>query len=304
MGTMNLNRTPTVSMPSRSAASYTTGSNQVSSVNGGAGLAYDAAGDVTQDSLNSYLYDAEGRLCAVKNYVGSVTEYVYDASGARVAKGTLNTWPSSCLPPTSANGFTLTTSWVLGPGGEQVTEYSVGGAPGSYSSAWTHTNAFDGGKIQATYHDTGTYFYLADWLGTKRAEVGTNGCVSTFVGLPYGDGLTPQSVSGYAMCPDATEHHFTGKERDAESGNDYFGARYYASSMGRWLSPDRLNLTDDRVLNPANTLNKYVYGGNNPLKYTDPDGKDITVFYESPSGPTSPGHIMFVATNDEFRSCA
>jgi RHS repeat-associated protein len=32
--------------------------------------------------------------------------------------------------------------------------------------------------------------------------------------------------------------HFTGKERDAESGNDYFGARYYASSMGRFLSPD------------------------------------------------------------------
>ena len=96
----------------------------------------------------------------------------------------------------------------------------------------------------------------------------------------------------------------TGKERDAESGNDYFGARYYASSMGRWLSPDRLNLTDDRVLNPANTLNKYVYGGNNPLKYTDPDGKDITVFYESPSGPTSPGHIMFVATNERTGDAA
>jgi RHS repeat-associated protein len=32
--------------------------------------------------------------------------------------------------------------------------------------------------------------------------------------------------------------HFTGKERDSESGNDYFGARYYASTMGRFLSPD------------------------------------------------------------------
>jgi RHS repeat-associated protein len=31
---------------------------------------------------------------------------------------------------------------------------------------------------------------------------------------------------------------FTGKERDTESGNDYFGARYYASSMGRFMSPD------------------------------------------------------------------
>jgi len=32
--------------------------------------------------------------------------------------------------------------------------------------------------------------------------------------------------------------HFTGKERDTESGNDYFEARYYSSAMGRFLSPD------------------------------------------------------------------
>jgi hypothetical protein len=51
--------TVTAPMPSSSTASYTAASNQVSSVNGGAGLAYDAAGDVTQDPLNSYLYDAE-----------------------------------------------------------------------------------------------------------------------------------------------------------------------------------------------------------------------------------------------------
>jgi RHS repeat-associated protein len=35
----------------------------------------------------------------------------------------------------------------------------------------------------------------------------------------------------------------TGKERDAESGNDYFGARYYASSMGRFMSPDPSRLS-------------------------------------------------------------
>ena len=34
------------------------------------------------------------------------------------------------------------------------------------------------------------------------------------------------------------QSRFTGKERDAESGNDYFGARYYASTMGRFMSPD------------------------------------------------------------------
>ncbi|MBN9617476.1 MAG: hypothetical protein J0G35_18080 [Acidobacteriales bacterium] len=34
-------------------------------------------------------------------------------------------------------------------------------------------------------------------------------------------------------------HHFTGKERDSESGLDYFGARYYGASMGRFTTPDR-----------------------------------------------------------------
>jgi RHS repeat-associated protein len=35
-----------------------------------------------------------------------------------------------------------------------------------------------------------------------------------------------------------SRYRYTGKERDTESGNDYFGARYYASSMGRFMSPD------------------------------------------------------------------
>jgi RHS repeat-associated protein len=60
----------------------------------------------------------------------------------------------------------------------------------------------------------------------------------------------------------------TGKERDAESGLDYFGARFYSSSMGRWMSPD---MAGPDLPNPQ-TLNKYRYALNNPLKYTDPDG--------------------------------
>jgi RHS repeat-associated protein len=71
---------------------------------------------------------------------------------------------------------------------------------------------------------------------------------------------------------------YTGKERDAELGNDYIGARYYGSSMGRFFSPDPINLTSARLLNPANRLNKYAYAANNPLKYVDKDGNDIIVF--------------------------
>jgi len=63
----------------------------------------------------------------------------------------------------------------------------------------------------------------------------------------------------------------TGKERDSESGNDYFPARYYASSMGRWTSPDPSGLYLADPENPQ-TLNLYSYVVNNPLRFVDPDG--------------------------------
>ena len=70
----------------------------------------------------------------------------------------------------------------------------------------------------------------------------------------------------------------SGKERDAESGNDYFGARYYASSMGRFLSPD-WSAKEEPVpyakLGNPQTLNLYAFVGNNPMGSIDPDGHSI-----------------------------
>jgi RHS repeat-associated protein len=67
----------------------------------------------------------------------------------------------------------------------------------------------------------------------------------------------------------------TGKERDAESGLDYFGARYYASSMGRFMSPDwsaKVEPVPYSKLDDPQTLNLYGYVGNNPLSRVDADG--------------------------------
>ena len=66
----------------------------------------------------------------------------------------------------------------------------------------------------------------------------------------------------------------TGKERDSESGNDYFGARYYASSMGRYLSPDPMFISAQRLMDPQ-SLNLYSYVRNNPLGLTDDSGLDF-----------------------------
>lgn len=67
----------------------------------------------------------------------------------------------------------------------------------------------------------------------------------------------------------------TGKERDTESGNDYFGARYYSSSMGRFLSPDwsaKVQPVPYAKLDNPQSLNLYSYVGNNPLSRRDLDG--------------------------------
>jgi RHS repeat-associated protein len=87
---------------------------------------------------------------------------------------------------------------------------------------------------------------------------------------------------------DPNAYKFTGKERDPESGLDYFGARYYAAQLGRFMSPDEFTggpvdafssndplvpgpLPYGDITNPQ-SLNKYAYTYNNPLNLVDPDG--------------------------------
>jgi RHS repeat-associated protein len=73
-------------------------------------------------------------------------------------------------------------------------------------------------------------------------------------------------------------HRYTGKERDTESGNDYFDARYYSSAMGRFMSPDWAEnpaaIPYAELSNPQ-SLNLYSYAGNNPLRDVDPDGHEV-----------------------------
>jgi RHS repeat-associated protein len=100
---------------------------------------------------------------------------------------------------------------------------------------------------------------------------------------------------------------FTGKERDSETGLDYFGARYYGSNMGRWMSPDEFTGGPVDVFGPnpnvkgplpyadisnPQSLNKYHYAYNNPLRFVDPDGHEIMNYQQncSPVEATTSGH--------------
>jgi len=131
----------------------------------------------------------------------------------------------------------------------------------------TNSYVHAGGALVATIDSNqAVHFQLSDWLGTRRFQADANGNMeSTFWNRPFGD--TDQAYNP----SDPTAEHFTGKETDAESGNDYFGARYYTGSMGRFLAPD--NGSDQHSGDPQ-SWNLYSYVRNNPLVRTDPNGQD------------------------------
>jgi RHS repeat-associated protein len=65
--------------------------------------------------------------------------------------------------------------------------------------------------------------------------------------------------------------NFTGKERDSETGLDYFGARYLSAAQGRFTSTDLLMASADPAL--PQSWNRYSYVLNNPLRLIDPTGE-------------------------------
>jgi RHS repeat-associated protein len=66
----------------------------------------------------------------------------------------------------------------------------------------------------------------------------------------------------------------TSKERDNETGLDFFEARYFSSTQGRFTSTDPIVITADRLIDPQE-INLYNYARNNPLRFSDPTGEDI-----------------------------
>ncbi|HZL26958.1 MAG TPA: RHS repeat-associated core domain-containing protein [Acidobacteriaceae bacterium] len=139
-----------------------------------------------------------------------------------------------------------------------------------------------GGSASVTAH-----YYLDDHLGTAQMELSAGGW-PLWQGqfAPFGQELDTQTTSMH--------YKFTGKERDAESGLDYFGARYMSSSMGRFMSPD-WSATADPVpyarMDDPQSLNLYAYVGNNPLSRRDGDGHHQECQHTSSSSTDSDGNI-------------
>jgi len=126
-------------------------------------------------------------------------------------------------------------------------------------------NFFFQGRHLATNNVTnGLLFRHLDHLGSPRLLTTSEGGVFyRMLFHPYGEEAMSCAAAG-------DRRRFTGKERDAETGLDYFGARYYSGAQGRFTSPDPL-LSCANVRNPQ-TWNRYAHGLNNPLRFSDPLG--------------------------------
>ena len=137
---------------------------------------------------------------------------------------------------------------------------------------------------------------VPDQLGTPRMiadKTGSLAGIKRHDYLPFGEELYVESggrTEQQGYVGDNVRQKFTQKERDSETGLDYFEARYYGSIQGRFTSADpydinieRQSMTDGKkaeevfdvyIRNPQQ-WNKYTYVVNNPLKYVDPEGEDI-----------------------------
>ncbi|MFZ3254258.1 MAG: RHS repeat-associated core domain-containing protein, partial [Syntrophales bacterium] len=121
---------------------------------------------------------------------------------------------------------------------------------------------FAGGTRIAMKSGSTVNYYHTDHLGSSSIVTNASGTkVEEIYYYPYG---ATRSNSGSVNV----KHKYTGQEEDAETGLYYYGARYYDPSIGRFISADTI------VPNPSypQSLNRYSYGYNNPIIYTDPNG--------------------------------
>jgi RHS repeat-associated protein len=207
------------------------------------GYAYDVAGNMMRDNNGkNYVYDAENRIAGAVGFT-----YTYDADGNRVEK---------------VNGTTGTLYWYMTPG--IVAESDL---LGNLQSEYVF---FDGERVaRKDIPENNVSYYFSDHLKTAALisdSVGNIQSESDY--YPWGGELQFSNN-------DPNHYKFTGKERDAETGLDYFGARYYSNGLGRFVTPDwsatpvpvpYADLTDPQ------TLNQYSYVRNLPTSRYDKDG--------------------------------
>ena len=205
-----------------------------------AGFSYDTAGNQTADLTSAYVWNAESEI-----KTGGGINYTYDGDGDRVQK---------------SNGKIY---WY-GSGSQVLDESDAAGNI-------TDEYVYFAGKRVAHRVVSGNVisYYAEDLLGTSRGIASSTGTLCYDADFfPFGGEHQYTNTCGQ-------NYKFMGKERDTETGNDDFGARYYASAYGRFLSADWSStpapIPYANLTNPQ-TFNLYSIVSDNPESFADLDG--------------------------------
>jgi RHS repeat-associated protein len=214
------------------SASYSPSTNRMTTI-GSSTPTYDANGNVTNDFLHTYGWDAEGRPVSIDS-VG----VTYDALGRNVELNNNGIYTGIQYSPTGfkmelLNGQSYIKAFVPMPAGT--------------AEVWT---------------PSANYYRHSDWLGSARLTSNQNRTI-------YGDVAYAPFGEAYAQSG-TSDLSFTGMNQDTVSNEYDFPAREYGI-QGRWPSPDPAGLGAVNPANPQ-SWNRYVYALNNPLAITDPSG--------------------------------
>lgn len=204
------------------------------------GYGYDANGNMTQDGLNTLIYDGENRVTSSSGTLESGT-YVYDGNGLRVEK-------------TSGGS---TTAYIFS-GSKVIAEYAVSGS----TSTLQREYVYSGGTLIAKVESGAVQYYHGDQLSIRVMTNSSGAVVGQQGHFPYGEQWYAANTT--------TKWMFTTYERDSESGNDYAMAREYINRLDRFdaLDPAAASTSDPQ------SLNRYPYAENDPVDNVDPTGKD------------------------------
>jgi RHS repeat-associated protein len=204
------------------------------------GFKYDLAGNETSDVTSAYVWNADNEI-----KTAAAITYTYDGDGNRVQK---------------SNGKIY---WY-GSGAEILDESD---ASGNFTDEYVYFG--DKRVAHRVVSSNAIYYYAQDMLGSSRGLAPSGGTLCYDADFyPFGG-----EHNYLNTCPQ--NYKFAGKERDPETSNDDFGARYYSSTYGRFLSADWSSAPSPvpyaNLTNPQ-TLNLYAIVADNPSSFADLDG--------------------------------
>jgi len=210
---------------------------------------YDPNGNMTSDGTKCYTYNDANQLKQVKTCSNNqlIAEYVYDYQGNRLVK---KEYENGTLKQT-----------VYSPNDEYETK-KIASSGATQNTTYYKVNDETLAKKNP---DGSMNYFLNDHLGSNSIVTNQSGAkVEQTKYDPWGEVKSGGTKSKYL---------YTGQEKDLETGLNYYGARYYNSHTRRFTQPDDII---QNIYNPQ-SLNRYSYVLNNPLRYTDPTGHLIQI---------------------------